>query len=464
VRLPKTAVAALTLLGLGAGLAAFAPSFKWIEKILPIFSVGILWCVLSAFLKCPQTVNIKQGYFATVVSEWFYQIVLIFITILLFYFFELQSQESSRFQLLESGTFLEIIQQSPFSLGFLPWILYSTLGIGWVYFSEAEKKSPIFFENIKLLRRSKGGGLLFSLLYNAFYITMMMPMVFVSSLLFTVLCETGTNILELDSIFHKPLRSIFIGMVLIAIFRKKIKESLVKVHQWKTPIGKSLGLYIIMFSFFFLWLHAASDWLKISVDPALEQSMDISPLMQSFTKSTIATRLHYLILGWWLVWLPWMASTVARISIGRSPIRVLTQTLIIPVGFFVFLLPTLTNADYVALKSWLELPEALALSALLLIGFMQKAWGKMQRLDDVFWGAMLPLQRLSHRPFSRWVDMLFLWSVSYPMGWFVSGWLPMQLIVSFGIFFILLTSFIYLSTWGAFLCRQVAAKKYKLQE
>lgn len=465
MRLQKTAFLALTLIGLGAGFAAFAPPFRWVQMILPIFSVGVLWCVLSAFLKRSQTMQVEKARFEKVFSGWFYQVALIVITILLFYFFELQSQESQRFQTLESGIFLKTIQQSPISLGLLPWMLYSVLGIGWGYFSKSSKKSPLFLENIPLVRRSKAGGFLFSLLYDVFYITMMMPVVFVSTLSIAVLCETGTMILGLDSIFHQPLRSIFITALLILVFRKKINTALITtVPRSKTPLGILAGVYVIAFSFFFLWLHAASGWMQIALDPALVQSMDVSPLMKGFTESTISTRLHYLILGWWLVWLPWMASTVARTSLGRSPVVVLIQTLLIPVGFFVLLLPHLTTTHYVALKAWLGLPEWLAFSALLLIGFMQKAWGKMHRLEDVFWGAMVPLQRLSHRPFKRWIEMLFLWLMVYPICWFVSGWLPMQLMVSFGIFFTLLVSFIYLSIWGAFLCCQVVAKKYKLQE
>jgi hypothetical protein len=464
VHLPKTPFIALFLLGSGAGLAAFAPSFRILEKILPTLSIGVLWCIFSAFLNKPQVMKSEKAGFESAISGWFYQIVLIVMTGLLCYFFELQSQDSQRFQVLDSGIFLRIIQQSPFTLGLLPWVLYSVLGIGWAYFSEVSKKSPLFLENIPALRRSKGGGFLYSLLYDVLYIAMMMPLVFVGSLSFVVLCETVTVILELDSIFHQPLRSVFIMTLLILVFRKPMKKFLENAQKWKISLGKLLGVYVLLFSFFFLWLHAASGWVQIPLETTAAQTMDVSPLMKSFTESAISTRLHYLILGWWLVWLPWMASTVARASLGRSPIGALGQTLLIPLGFFVFLLPKVTDIDYLALKSWLELPEGLAVSALLLMGFMQKAWGKMKRLEDVFWGAMLPFQRLSHRPFSRWVEMLFLWSMCYPICWFVSGWLPMQIIVSFGTFFIILVSFIYLSTWGAFLGRRAVLKRYKVQE
>jgi len=455
MRLSPTALAAVILLGLGASLAIFAPPFWVIDWIAPVAAgMGIFFCLLSSFVTPSQTTMTVHRF----LPVWLYQLALGFITILVCYFFELQSQASERFPSIESGYFLKIIQQSPFSLGVLPWVLYSVFGIAWHFFSDPTQKSPLFLENISTLRKGKWGAFLFSLLYDVFYIAMMMPFVFVTSLVFTALCETVNSAFGWDSIFHKPIRSIFIGGLLIMVFRKRIKTLLSKTQQWKTPLGKLLGGYALGLSFFFLWLHAASGWLALSADTGIK---DISPILQSFNAKTISTRLHYLILGWWFVWLPWMASVVAKATEGRAPFRVLIQTLVIPVGVFLFLLPMLTETHYGQLKLWLSQPLGLSVSACGLIFFMQTAWGRMKRLDDVFWGAMPPLQKLTHRPLSRWVDMLFLWLMCYPICWFVSGWLSMQLIVSLGIFFIGIVCFIYLSTWGAFLFRRVVLKRCK---
>lgn len=445
---------------MGVALAGFAPTLL-VEPWLmggAILAIGFGICSflasfrVSAFGTTTQTNNIARLVMV--------QLSFLLITGLQFYFFEFQTQASTRFARLGMGTCFHLLQQEPILLGLAPWVLYTVLGIAWASYTRATGKSPLFLANSPWLLKRKYGSFFIGFWYQTYFMASLLPFVFVGSLIFVSLVETGNHLLEWNSLFLQPLKTGFICALLLVVFRKKIKTlaSAMIENKWLS-VGKTMLLYILFFSFFFLWLHGTSDWFTVKLDPKTEATMSVSAMMGHLSETTIHTRLSYLMFGWWLVWTPWMASWVARVAMQSSFLSAFVQSLIIPVVSFGVLLPSLSVEEWNNKMEWLSLPMGGLVTSLALVGFTKLAWGHFRKIRHIFSGGMQPMAMVVQHSTKQWVEMMLMWFSCYLLSWFVLGWLPMQLILTIGIFFILISLSLSLFGWGAFLRHQLALKK-----
>ncbi len=448
------------------GLAAFSPFY-----LMKPLAIGMGLLVVFGLLNFLLTVCIHKGPIlsldvpdsplslkSAVGGLWLGQVALLFISGLLFYFFEFQSQENSRFPLLENGYFLQIIQQHTFSLGFGPWLLYAILGIGLAYFNVCVGKNPLLFKKLFANKKQTHSAFLMSFLNDVFNMAALVPFIFVTILALVCFCEAVNTIFGWDTLFLKPLRTIFICSLVIIIFRKKNKELINYMRKAQLSVGSTFMIYIFAFSFFILWLHGTSDYFTLGLASGVEEKAELSRTLKYLTPEGLHSRLSYLIVGWWLVWLPWMASLVARAAIGASLWRALIQSSVIPLIFFGMTVPSLSNSDWIQWTVWLKLPGIQILGTAVMILYIKTAWGKMYTVGDVSRGAMVGLEGLTKRPLDRWMERATVSLACYILAWFMLGWFPMQLLVTIGIVFVLAMTLIYLSVWVAWVFRRLGTR------
>lgn len=428
--------------------------------------VGVLCCLSTAFLY-PKTLTnpilqasiVQKPYFKTkqISGLWLGQIALIFISLFLFQFLETQTQINTRLSFVETGYMVGTLQQHPFSLGLMPFVIYSVLGLGLGYFSVCLGSRPFLARAFSLQQEGKKSSKVFlfwqNFLSNVIEVVIFMPFVFVSSFALFWLCETVNTYFGLGSLFSVPLRTLFILGLMIFVFQRINKQLIPWMTQHRISVGQLLIIYVLTFAFFVSWLHGSSDWLTLAIQiPSSEGEK--SYFAGVFTEKSLQVRIQYLIWGWWSIWIPWMASLVARSSIGFSILRALIQALLLPVIIFGW-----------GMHYMLQLPSIQILGLLVVFLSMWMMWSKMRTMGDVLNGAMLSIGRISTRPLTRWMTVLMFWLTCYIPGWFMLGWLPMQFIVTLaGLFMMSVVVALLIGIWGASLYRLLVLKKYKVQE
>ena len=156
-----------------------------------------------------------------------------------------------------------------------------------------------------------------------------------------------------------------------------------------------------------------------------------------------------------------MASLIARASVGSTVIRALFHSVWLPLLTFGWGLPRVAPESWQWLGASFKLPNIQILSVTGLLLFIWVVWGRDRTVGDVAKGAMLPIRRLSKQSLDRWMAIVTLWLACYIPGWFMLGWLPLQVMVTLGGLFIMIVAAIFIGAWGAFVFPLSVAKKYK---
>ena len=148
-------------------------------------------------------------------------------------------------------------------------------------------------------------------------------------------------------------------------------------------------------------------------------------------------------------------------GVGNSFIRAFIQSILLPLLFFCVYLPKIDAANGL-LQQFNTMPWVQLLLMGVVLLFIWFAWGHMHTRGDVARGAMPSIAKLSVRPLSRWMTVVTLWLACYIPGWFLLGWLPMQIIVTLCGLFIMIVVGFFLLSWGSLLFHREALKKYKV--
>lgn len=427
-------------------------------------AVGVLYCLLTAFLYPKILTNpilqasiVQKPYFKTkqISGLWLGQIALVCMTFFLFHFLETQTQINTRLFFVETGYIIGTLQQHPFSLGLMPFVIYSVLGLGLGYFSVCLGRKTFLARAFSLHEGKKSSKVVLfwqNFLSNVVEVVIVLPFVFVTSFALFWLCETVNTYFGLGSLFSVPLRTLFILGLMIFVFHRINKQLIAWMSQHHISVGQVLIIYVLTFAFFVSWLHGSGDWLTLAIQiPSSEGGK--SYFAGVFTEKSLQVRIQYLIWGWWSIWIPWMASLVARSSIGFSILRALIQALLLPVIIFGW------GMQY--------MPQLSSIQGFAVLGiflWMWLMWGETHTMSDVLKGAMYPIGRISARPLTRWMTVLMFWITCYIPGWFMLGWLPMQFIVTLAGLFVMSVVAILIGIWGTSLYRLLVLKKYKVQE
>lgn len=457
-------------------LAGFAPAvlLRSVFIISGILSVtGVLCCLATAFVYSKTITNpilqasiIQKPHFKNkqVGFLWLGQAALIALSFVLFHFLETQTQIETRLSPVETGYIMNTLQQQPFSLGLFPFVIYSALGVGLAYFSVCVGEKPFLVRifSTRKFEKSTTQFILFwrNFLFSVTDLVIFAPFVFVSSFALFWLCEGVNAYFGLESLFRVPLRTIFILGFLIFIFQRINKQLIQWMTQQNISVAQLLIIYILTFGLFLSFLHGSSDWLTLPIEVPVELSKK-SYFAGVFSEQSLQIRIQYLIWGWWGIWIPWMSSWIARSSIGFSIVRALIQALILPAMLFGFGIQMMSNAKWMVIYQWLQMPSIQLLVAIGLFLWIWTLGSETRTIGDVLRGAMLPLGRISKRPLTRWMTILMLWITCYVSGSFILGWLFMQFIVTVGGLFMIGVVLILIGRWGASLYRSWALKKYK---
>ncbi len=428
--------------------------------------LGLFCCVVNFRLYNKAIINphfnpSKRSRIQQVGGLFLGQLSLLLITFALFYFLEHQSQTNPRLHGVANGYFNQILQRQPIHLGLQPWILSSVLGVGLAYLSICVNKKPILSRVWAWKSPNKMKYFLRNLLIIATDVVSMAPFVIIISFATVWLCETVGVFFGWDSLFLTPIRTLFIAALIMVVFRKSNAFLIDWMNQYKVSVAKTSLIYILAFSFFFLWLNGSAIVFLVGQEATTKVAK--SQLAGYFSPQALENKITYLIWGWWYIWTPWLSALIARASIGFSIPRALLHSVIVPVGVFCWGLPKISATNWASSYQWFSQLNIQVLSLSGLFIFIATQWGKMRALGDVAKGAMLDVNKTASPSLKRWMAFLTVWLGSYMLGWFMLGWLPLQIMVSLGGIFMSIVITAFIAAWGTFLFRQGALKKYKAQ-
>jgi hypothetical protein len=360
------------------------------------------------------------------------QLSLLLVSVLFFSFMESQTRISPRLHELPVGQFFQTLKSQPFVLGLLPWVLYSVMGVGFAYLSLVRQRIPYLPQAI--LPKIKRHPWLF--LHNFLSITVevniLFPILFVTGLTMVYLCETGNLLLGSISLFHAPFLTMLVLALIIFTFRRISLRSIEWVITQEYSLGNILLLLVLGFAFFMIWLHNIGGNFLTQIQQPIFENVGKSRLVGTLSEAVLQRRLPLFVWGWWMIWIPWMTTFIARWSIGLSVREALIRALILPVALFLWIAQRATLEEWSHLIQWLDIPAVRAVMSIGLLLFIWVLWGRMRNTLDVSLGCMLPLKRWKQRPLKNWMKNFVLWITIYISGWFSMGWIPSQAMSSYG--------------------------------
>lgn len=405
------------------------------------------------------------------------QTAFIGISLVLFCFMEKQTQINPRLQSLASGQFIQILTDNMVNLTLLglgPWLLYSVVGVGFAYMTITKGRLP-YLPNVIFNEEKKLPG---SFFYNFMRIIVDINTLF--SIIFTVafvmffLTETGNFFLGFKSVFSIPLLTMFIIGLLIFTLRRASHDCVDWMINNKISLGGALIFLVLGFSILMIWFYNLGEHFLtlIKEQHMLEplkhpdlKSMPWNPpnASRQLTEDVMDRRLSLFIWGWWMIWLPWMSSFIARWSIGLSVGKALIKAVIVPVCLFTWIYwqaqvsQTANEFDFISgtLFNWLDTLEARIAVSLGLCLFIWSVWGKMRSTWALSIGAMLPIKSGKQRSLRNWMTNFLFWLAVYGSSWFSLGWLPTQVLSSFAAgFMTLLVIFFLWSLYNETKCKK----------
>lgn len=447
-----TAVLAIGIFALGAALSAW--SFGIIAKsfmyaMLIAGGLGSLTLLFGGMARerilCSSECSRKQIRFRSLLLLTIAQILFIFLSWIFLYTFESQTRITGRLQALEPGHLISLLQAHPWTLGFAPWMLYAVFGVGLSYLSVCFRRSPtlptvMFKEHIK-----HPSAFFYYYCQVVVDIVLVMPFVLLMCLTLIWLLEALNISFDWPSIFQYPWRSFFSFTLIILIFRKSQMKFLDWVTSKRQSLGAILSFYALGIAGLLFWMHSVGSYFTFGTEQSDPNLILKSPLAGSFSAETLNIRLALLIWGWWGLWMPSMASLIARLSIGLKVYEACLNALLLPAVLFLWILPRYQLEVFKSLfpKSLSTTMHWLIFSFLLFVILLM--FGKVYTTADIHRGAMPDLSLpLRARLLNKWVSSALFTFVCYMMAIFMLGWVPVQIMGTLGTGFMLSVFFIFL--------------------
>jgi hypothetical protein len=366
-----------------------------------------------------------------IIMMWVGQLSLLLVSIVFFNFMEEQTRISTRLHSLPNGEFFQMLKSNVFTIGLLPWVIYAVVGVGFCYFCVVQQKRPYLPEVTLPLAKRQPWLFLHNFLGLIVEINTIFPILFVTGLAMIYLCETGNSILGNRSLSETPFLTIMLLGMFIVTFRRLSAECIIWMTKNQISLGNILILLLLAFAISMLWLHTLSMTFIAQLQPLL-MKVEKSHWVGNLSEDVLQRRLPLFIWGWWMVWAPWMVTFVARWSIGLSIRQALISALILPVGLFLWFVPTITIEEWIRFSKALEIPLVRVWLSLGLLAFIWLLWGKMRNTMDVSLGCMLPLKRWKQRSLKAWMNSFSLSIITYVSAWLAIGWIPAQVIATYG--------------------------------
>lgn len=362
------------------------------------------------------------------------QASLFYLSLLFFYTLESMTRWNPRLQPLREGQLFEILQNQFFELSFLPWVLYGVLGVGMAYFSACALRHPTLPKIIFPNPQGRFQWYVHNYLHIIVDAVMLGPFIWLLPLGMIWFCEGLNTLFGHYSLFEYPIRSIFILGLLCLYFNRSHQRLLDQMDRLKIPMGTMLVIYVIMGSFLIFLLHAIISWLVLSLGNP-ETHISKSLIAQALTGEMQERRLSILIWSWWIIWLPWMASHIARLSLGRKLWVACLASLIFPSFLFLCwqygggllhweILQTFLSLKYSGIKF------LMAFGILLFLFFFFR---DVHSVQDFTRGGLLALgQHKRNYSLKKWMNGLVILMAGHMVALFMMGWLSVQILSTLG--------------------------------
>jgi len=352
------------------------------------------------------------------------QLTLLFISAVLFSLLETQTQLNPRLQWFETGRIFESLKTKSVLLGILPWCMYSILGVGLAYFSVCCKRKAMLFKIIVPHPKGKFSWFMHNMLQTVNHIGVTFPFAFLPALTLICLYEGIRVFFNLESLFSSFFLPYFLISLRICLnpIYKKISPL---IDKRKIPVG----LVLIFCDLILLSCIILFQNIPIPIKVPNVKSV----FAGLFTPERLQLRLDLLILGWWAIWIPWVASLIARTSIGYSVRRAVLQTLIVPVLIFGGVYFKITTEDWILFSKLLQMPYCLLAIGLGFLMLMWLMWGHMRTGRHIAVGCMHPLGRWYPPSAKKWLSGMVVFLFALVSVWLLMGWLPLQIIGTFAL-------------------------------
>jgi hypothetical protein len=411
-------------------------------------------CILSGgsfrHIKLISTVasRSKPSLFPFPLFVW--QLGLFVLTVISFTLVITQSQCITRLQPLEARQLFGLIETHTLILGILPWLLYSVMGVGIAYFCFYRKTRPLLHHIIIPNPAHKTSAFFHSIFSITNEFSIAMPFLFLSSTAIILWGESLSSLLGWTSPLIFSSRTVLVWFLIILFYRKKHARLMESMQEKKMPLGNRLLIYTWVFSIMLLVYQGLWALMSIFMNNStfLMPSMTKSVLLGNLSEMELNTRLSLLIIGWWVVWIPWMASLVAKYSEGYSVGRALVNAMLIPI---VVLSCTQMNINWSEIIVFFQMPFVQVISALLCMFFIAISLKQVHNFTDFSQGAMrvpVPVQKYALK---KVMSSFIVRLIPYLYCSYVLGWFTTQVVEIFcGLFiFALVFSFIWVLAQSA---------------
>lgn len=373
------------------------------------------------------------------------QAFFILATLVFFYILVHQAKIGLRIRPLAYGRFIEILQKHPWSLGFFPWLIYAVLGVGIGYFScNYNRAGSLDYAMFERTHCQPQQFLQIVFQVMARFLLQMLTIILLSLGLIWF-AESINLSVSFPSLFEYPLHTFFMFSLGALVFRTQNLRIINFMTRNKMSLGSVFIAYIMSFSVCILLMQMAFhifDFGKQVFGPHAQGFSDLSIIL--IPSSEIETlRLTLLIWGWWALFIPLMSSVIARLSMGKRIFEALLSALLLPGLLFLYVIPNLpfdVSSDRFnnLFFSYFTLPLyghwCIALFILLVLKMI---WGKTYNTGEILLQAMPPHPKVKRRPIKNWLRMNIISALSFLLGFFLLGWLQVQMAVTLAGFSVL---------------------------
>lgn len=399
---------------LSALVVGLYPKLIWVlssiwSGLLAITALGLLaW--YSQYLKSPASQSLKievQFQKLSLKKFWLIQGLFLLGSFFIFGLLAYQSQLQPRLQALPLAQFFQWLAEEPISLWLAPWILATFWGLVLAH-SHYQQAKPAYMAAVLVPKRDSYFKELkyraISFILNSSMGTSLMWSCMAVMLL---LMEGGTQLFSFPSFLAHAQANSMLCLVLLALSWRSLSRFSGWLYRKVTAsLGILLVFFVVIVGLLLVWLHMAA---VLALPPANLSEISIlkSPLVGQFDILVLKLRGKFLILAFFLLWLPWLGALICRLAYQRSVLEVLAVVLFWPLIMLVLMQFRLGPTDFNLLtllfqSSWGQI--SMGLIGLALLYFMTR---HIVTLDDLNHG-LLPFDYVvRHRALQKFaVPML----------------------------------------------------------
>lgn len=443
-KITLTAILALMLFLSGVGLAITSPAALSILLRWGLGTIGIIGaCILCLtsfrrILLKPKTEIAFLSMPMLPLTLWIWQSLLFIVTFICFNVVLMQSQLITRLQPLEAEQLFGLFKQNVWTLGILPWLLYGVVGVGLAYFTFCKNATPLLHHIIVPAPTKQFYHFVRSMFAIINEITISLPFLFLVGIAILLLSESLCAVWGWPSPLAFSVRTAVVWFLIIFFYRKKHTHLVEWMELKQISMGGRLVIYTIGLSGMLLAYQALWVLMPMPVDTSTSIHFvgptDRSLVVGKFSDSALHTRLQLFIIGWWVIWLPWMASLVARYSIGYSVWQAIVNALMVPLLFFFGW--GISSNGWQVMTTYFQHTSVQLMSVLICLGFIWVSLRTVHNFSDLAKGAMISSGKLPKRALKKTLSAFIMRLMAYLYGGYILGWFPMQVIATVGAMFI----------------------------